>query len=312
MVQSNDIQAVRVAPRRFTSTAPECSSCEKRVYAAEQVIGPGGRPYHKSCLKCTDCKKTLDALHLTEHEGDPYCKQCHVKNFGIEGYGRGGGTRANYTDRFSPSPYNSPASYKAAWSPRSNNIADEGDLPRTVSLEKALLVDNERSNGTSSKSSTDQIGTEEDGWLPPSQKLPPAAAYSSGLSPERKYNSSWSQTTQKTSTTLRPDSPVTSESTTNSSSSGAPRLPGINALKSFETNGNSADLCRRCGDVVYFAERILAAGHKWHKRCLRCGFCSRPLDSHLVVADDVPYCKKCYSEKKGIAEQGYVLRPNMY
>lgn len=36
----------------------------------KQVIGPASREYHRVCLTCTDCKKTLDAKHLADHEGD--------------------------------------------------------------------------------------------------------------------------------------------------------------------------------------------------------------------------------------------------
>ncbi|KAI0077682.1 LIM-domain-containing protein [Panus rudis PR-1116 ss-1] len=61
---------------------PYCPRCGKAVYAAEQIMGPGRKLYHKACLKCTSCSKRLDSLSLLEHDQEPYCKQCHVKNFG--------------------------------------------------------------------------------------------------------------------------------------------------------------------------------------------------------------------------------------
>ncbi|KAI0341248.1 LIM-domain-containing protein [Trametopsis cervina] len=51
------------------------------VYAAEQVMGPGRKLYHKPCLTCTSCRKRLDS-NLVEHDEEPYCKNCHSKNFG--------------------------------------------------------------------------------------------------------------------------------------------------------------------------------------------------------------------------------------
>ncbi|KAK0200942.1 hypothetical protein DFS33DRAFT_1090665 [Desarmillaria ectypa] len=78
---------------------PICPRCEKVVYAAEQVMGPGRKLYHKvgfsnqtvtivvfnvlkPCLKCSTCNKRLDSYNLLEHDQEPYCKSCHVKNFG--------------------------------------------------------------------------------------------------------------------------------------------------------------------------------------------------------------------------------------
>ncbi|KAH8112121.1 LIM-domain-containing protein [Phellopilus nigrolimitatus] len=59
-----------------------CPRCEKAVYAAEQIMGPGRMLYHKPCLACTACNKRLDSLSLMEHDKEPYCKQCYNKNFG--------------------------------------------------------------------------------------------------------------------------------------------------------------------------------------------------------------------------------------
>ncbi|KAG2107687.1 uncharacterized protein F5147DRAFT_696699 [Suillus discolor] len=61
---------------------PICPRCNKAVYAAEQVMGPGRKLYHKPCLACTTCNKRLDSLTLLEHDQEPYCKTCHVRNFG--------------------------------------------------------------------------------------------------------------------------------------------------------------------------------------------------------------------------------------
>lgn len=60
---------------------PICPRCSKAVYAAEQVMGPGRKLYHKPCLACTTCNKRLDSLTLLEHDQEPYCKTCHVRNF---------------------------------------------------------------------------------------------------------------------------------------------------------------------------------------------------------------------------------------
>ncbi|EIM80133.1 LIM-domain-containing protein [Stereum hirsutum FP-91666 SS1] len=61
---------------------PICPRCSKAVYAAEQVMGPGRKLYHKPCLSCMECNKRLDSYNLVEHDQEPYCKNCHTKLFG--------------------------------------------------------------------------------------------------------------------------------------------------------------------------------------------------------------------------------------
>lgn len=83
-----------------------CARCNTPAYHVEQVVGPGGKIYHKPCLKCTSCSKRLDSHLLVEHDeqvrltaaspfcgttrdltlvsplAQPYCKSCHLKLFG--------------------------------------------------------------------------------------------------------------------------------------------------------------------------------------------------------------------------------------
>ncbi|KAF8602198.1 hypothetical protein BDV93DRAFT_474759 [Ceratobasidium sp. AG-I] len=100
-------------------TPAKCPRCEKTVYAAEQIIGPGRQVYHKFCLKCTSCNKRLDSYSLVEHDNEPYCKGCHVRGFGTRDLRHQNLARA--------SPPGSPSSGKASSpsSPQSiNTIAD--------------------------------------------------------------------------------------------------------------------------------------------------------------------------------------------
>lgn len=43
--------------------------CQKSVYFAEKVIGPGG-DWHKKCLACKECKKGLDSTTLADKDGE--------------------------------------------------------------------------------------------------------------------------------------------------------------------------------------------------------------------------------------------------
>ncbi|GJJ69497.1 hypothetical protein EMPS_01843 [Entomortierella parvispora] len=74
-------------PRFVPPTSPKCPRCSKSVYSAEQVIGPNGAAWHKSCFTCKECNRRLDSNTLAEHEGEAYCKACHKKMWGPTGYG---------------------------------------------------------------------------------------------------------------------------------------------------------------------------------------------------------------------------------
>uniref|UniRef100_A0A8D0D726 LIM zinc-binding domain-containing protein n=1 Tax=Sander lucioperca TaxID=283035 RepID=A0A8D0D726_SANLU len=57
---------------------------------AEKVTSLG-KDWHRPCLKCEKCNKTLSAGSHAEHDGKPYChKPCYSALFGPTGFGRGG------------------------------------------------------------------------------------------------------------------------------------------------------------------------------------------------------------------------------
>ncbi|KAL8291272.1 hypothetical protein RQP46_002250 [Phenoliferia psychrophenolica] len=91
-------------PPTFAIPSPKCTTCGKSVYAAEQQLGPGSKVYHKGCMRCLGCNKSLDAFNLVDREGEPYCKSCYAKNFGPKGYGNGGALTGEYTESTSPAP----------------------------------------------------------------------------------------------------------------------------------------------------------------------------------------------------------------
>uniref|UniRef100_A0A8B9RIQ1 Cysteine rich protein 1 n=1 Tax=Astyanax mexicanus TaxID=7994 RepID=A0A8B9RIQ1_ASTMX len=52
-----------------------------------------GKDWHRPCLKCEKCNKTLSAGSHAEHEGKPYCNNpCYSALFGPKGDGRGQAT----------------------------------------------------------------------------------------------------------------------------------------------------------------------------------------------------------------------------
>merc|ERR1712200_102762 len=60
-----------------------------------------------------------------------------------------------------------------------------------------------------------------------------------------------------------------------------------------EEKAEGVEGCKRCGYKVFDAEKLMAAGRNWHRRCFKCFNCSKHLDSFLVNdgVDGEIYCK---------------------
>lgn len=69
----------------FGGTGEKCTKCEKTVYHAERCIGPQGDIYHRLCLSCAICRANLATGNWCDHDRVPYCKSCHMKQFGPTG-----------------------------------------------------------------------------------------------------------------------------------------------------------------------------------------------------------------------------------
>ncbi|RVE57526.1 hypothetical protein OJAV_G00216850 [Oryzias javanicus] len=88
--------APKVAPKAagsittFSGEANLCPRCNKKVYFAEKVTSLG-KDWHRPCLRCERCSKTLSAGSHAEHDGQPYChKPCYAVLFGPKGVNTGG------------------------------------------------------------------------------------------------------------------------------------------------------------------------------------------------------------------------------
>ncbi|XP_069420638.1 cysteine-rich protein 3 isoform X1 [Ovis canadensis] len=71
--------------KTFTGETSLCPGCEEPVYFAETVMSLG-RNWHRPCLRCQRCRKTLTAGSHAEHDGAPYCHiPCYGYLFGPKG-----------------------------------------------------------------------------------------------------------------------------------------------------------------------------------------------------------------------------------
>uniref|UniRef100_W5NEY6 Cysteine rich protein 3 n=1 Tax=Lepisosteus oculatus TaxID=7918 RepID=W5NEY6_LEPOC len=94
----------------------KCPRCEKPVFFAEKVSSLG-KNWHRFCLKCERCDKTLSAGGHAEHDGMPYChKPCYATLFGPKGVNIGGAGSYIY-DTPPPTPVSKSADSPVECSP---------------------------------------------------------------------------------------------------------------------------------------------------------------------------------------------------
>jgi len=61
-----------------------CAACEKRVYVMEKVEA-GGKTYHKTCFRCSQCKSLLRMDTFTSNKGVLFCTPHFKQLFKIKG-----------------------------------------------------------------------------------------------------------------------------------------------------------------------------------------------------------------------------------
>ncbi|CAD5125784.1 DgyrCDS13996 [Dimorphilus gyrociliatus] len=96
---------------------PKCPTCAKEVYFAVKLseklimtqkklrekdsetekVTSMGKDFHRPCLKCLKCGKTLSSGSHAVHDDKPYChKPCYAALFGPKGFGHGGAESHKY------------------------------------------------------------------------------------------------------------------------------------------------------------------------------------------------------------------------
>merc|ERR1711942_471967 len=61
--------------------APQCPACSRSVFPPEAYMASDRTPFHKKCLKCSKCQKSLTPATLNEHEKKLFCPLCYENLF---------------------------------------------------------------------------------------------------------------------------------------------------------------------------------------------------------------------------------------
>lgn len=88
----------------MSSASNRCSVCGKRAYETERVL-LDGVAFHKFCLKCETCHKTISPTSCTALKGHYYCKPCYIKAFKQKGNYDEGFGREQHKKQWAPSTF---------------------------------------------------------------------------------------------------------------------------------------------------------------------------------------------------------------
>jgi len=274
-----------------------CPRCGGEVFHAEQMFSKE-KKYHKKCFSCKACSRPLDSMLACDGpDNDIYCKGCYSKKFGAHGYGFGGGAAFLQT----------------------------ADMETAINDRPTLAINTASIRGDGGKDTCPRC----EGEVFHAERM---------LSKEHVFH-------KKCFTCLECNRPLDS-TLCNDSPDGeifcrlcygknfGPKGYGFGGTGSvpalmtgdlgqfaeervqidFQPNPNDRETkagtgkgCLRCGFNVFEAEKLIAAGRNWHKRCFTCHICNRHLDSTTVNdgPDGEIYCKACYAAKFGIRGYGF-------
>jgi hypothetical protein len=85
--ESSDPPAPPPSANKTFGGAPKCPGCGKAVYHAERVVGLGNVDWHKACLRCSSCKKTLGSVaDIADRKGEIFCNACYARLHGAKGF----------------------------------------------------------------------------------------------------------------------------------------------------------------------------------------------------------------------------------
>nr|XP_027213510.1 muscle LIM protein Mlp84B-like isoform X4 [Penaeus vannamei] len=278
-----------------------CPRCGGRVFMAELMMAKG-RPFHKKCFKCRQCKRPLDSMvHCDAPDGEIYCKLCYAKKYGPKGYGFAAGGGGVLTAENIPGGESMPGVNpgSAALDVSKIRAEDGKGCPRCGG--KVFMAEEINARGRpfhkrcyncclchrplDSMTGCDAPDGEVYCKLCYAKKYGPKgygfAAGGGGV--------------------------LVAENIAGGEDDSKKKRADLGRIDTSKIKAEEGKGCPRCGGKVFMAEEIHVRNRSFHKRCYNCLHCHRPLDS--VVGCDAPdgeiYCKLCYAKKYGPKGYGF-------
>jgi len=235
-----------------------CPRCNGKVFHNEQILTKG-KAYHKKCATCRTCEKNIGTKDIYNGKDDDiYCKSCYARKFGAPGY-RGAGT-GDWTDEHSAETLRPNTTTDVA------KIKGEEKDPATCPRCKGKTFEMERKLSKRSAWHIKCFSCKK--CQKPFQNI--HYVYE-GTDDEIYCKSCFKKTFPENETPL-----IYTDTT-----------------KIRAENEESA--CPRCNGAVYSAEQMEIKGKFYHKKCMTCKNCSRPIsiDIMAIGPDNDLYCNIC-------------------
>jgi len=275
-----------------------CPRCGGKVFHAEQMFSRT-QTYHKKCFSCANCKRPLDSVLACDGpDKEIYCRGCYGKKFGAKGYGFAGGAGGLQTGDFEASVSDRPTlvhDYKAIKGeeedketcPRCGGKVFHAErmLSKNHSFHKPCFTCLECQRPLDSMTCCDS----------PDGEIFCKACYGKNFGPHG-YGFGGAGSVPALM------------------AAGPGQFEEPRSLIDFHPGTSDGEVpveddsgCKRCGFKVFDAEKLMAAGRNWHKRCFSCAACNKHLDSTTVNdgPDGEIYCRSCHSGQFGLTGYGY-------
>ncbi|CAL4124982.1 unnamed protein product [Meganyctiphanes norvegica] len=279
-----------------------CPRCGGKVFMAETMMAKG-RPFHKHCFKCRNCKRPLDStIHNDGPDGEVYCKLCYAKKYGPKGYGFAAGAGGMLVAENVPGgdEVDTKKCDQASLDVTKIQATDGTGCPRCGG--KVFMAEEMHARGKSwhkrcfncchcHRPLDSVVGCDA-----PDGEIYCKLCYAKSYGPKGYGFAAGA------------GGVLTAENITKKDGApeGPPRFnPDSGRLDTAKIKDMEGKGCPRCQGKVFMAEERHSRGRSYHMRCYNCKNCHRPLDS--VVSCDAPdgevYCKLCYA--KAFGPKGY-------
>jgi len=236
-----------------------CPKCDGKVFHAEKVE-VNNRVFHKKCATCFTCSKPLTSRDLCDgKDGNIFCQSCYGRKYGAPGY-RGAGC-GDWTDAESAQTLRPCTNMDV-----SKIKGEEGDINTCKRCVGKIFE-------------TERIASNSFSWH---RTCFCCVKCSSPLSATNKYNYEGPDDELYCKTCFKKSFPNTV----------APKMFGDTSIIKPNEPENG---CPRCEGAVFQAEEVNIKGRLYHKKCLSCKNCKRPIDISLLAVgpDDDIYCQIC-------------------
>lgn len=303
--QAESVDSVPATSRFIDTTTIQaegghgCPRCGGSVFHAEQMFSKN-RTYHKKCFSCKSCKRPLDSVLACDGpDNDIYCRGCYGKSFGAKGYGFAGGSgflqcgdfEDNVADRptlaINTTTIKGDAEDAKETCPRCGGKVFHAEkmLSKNHVFHKTCFHCLECHRPLDSVSCCDS----------PDGEIFCRPCYGKNFGPH-----GYGYGGVGSVPALTAAGPGTHEEE-------RPLIDFHPVTSGGEAQTKGEDGCKRCNYRVYDAEKLMAAGRSWHKRCFSCLACSRHLDSTTVNdgPDGEIYCRSCHSGAFGMTGYGF-------